>query len=146
MSVNEVSQILQEKITAREFDIFICNFANLDMVGHSGIIPATIAACEAVDKCVGKVIDTLLAQGGNAIITADHGNAEDMLDENGKPKTSHSLNPVAAILVGEAFAKQSIRKQGRLADVAPTILQLINIAQPAEMTGETLLTEKGSEK
>ncbi len=146
MSVNEVSRILQEKIAAREFDIFICNFANLDMVGHSGIIPATIAACEAVDKCVGKVVDTLLAQGGNAIITADHGNAEDMLDENGKPKTSHSLNPVAAILVGEAFAKQSVRKQGRLADVAPTILQLINIAQPAEMTGETLLTEKGSEK
>ncbi len=146
MSVNEVSRILQEKITNREFDVFICNFANLDMVGHSGIIPATIAACEAVDKCVGEVIDVLLAQGGNAIITADHGNAEDMLDENGKPKTSHSLNPVAAILVGEAFTKWNVQKEGRLADVAPTILQLVNIKQPTEMTGKTLLTEKGSKK
>ena len=92
------------------------------------------------------MIDILLAQGGNAIITADHGNAEDMLDENNKPKTSHSLNPVAAILVGEAFTKWNVQKEGRLADVAPTILQLVNIKQPTEMTGKTLLKKKGSKK
>ncbi len=142
MSAYEVSRILQEKIAAREFDLFVCNFANLDMVGHSGIIPATVAACEAVDACVGEVIETLLAQGGSAIITADHGNAEDMLDADGAPKTSHSLSPVAAVMVGPAFDKFTVRPDGRLADVAPTILHLWNIEQPREMSGQSLLIEK----
>lgn len=142
MSAPEVSRILQDRILAREFDLFVCNFANLDMVGHSGIIPATVAACEVVDTCVGQIIETLLEQGGSAIITADHGNAEDMLSADGSPKTSHSLNPVAAVLVGPAFEKFAVRPQGRLADVAPTILQVLEIEQPLEMDGQSLLVEK----
>ena len=142
MSVNEVADNLCRKIASGTCRLLICNFANLDMVGHTGIIPAAIKACEAADACVGRVVEALLEAGGTGLITADHGNAENMLDEAGKTKTAHSLNPVPCILVGNGAQGKALRPDGALCDVAPTLLELLGIPQPAEMTGESLLEKK----
>ncbi len=136
MSVFKVTDTLVAALEAGKYDLVVCNFANLDMVGHTGIIPAAIKACEAVDQCLGRVMDVVAAREGTLLVTADHGNAEDMLDESGNVKTSHSLNPVPFVYVGPR--KVTVRN-GRLADVAPTILDIMNLPKPAEMTGETLL-------
>ncbi|MDQ7032915.1 MAG: 2,3-bisphosphoglycerate-independent phosphoglycerate mutase [Desulfonauticus sp.] len=136
MSVFEVADKLKQAIKTKQYDLYICNFANLDMVGHTGIIPAVIKACEAVDSCVGKVVEAMLSIGGQVILTADHGNAEDMLDGQ-KPKTSHSTNPVPFILISENMCPKL--KPGKLGDVAPTILHLWDIDKPKEMTGLSLL-------
>jgi 2,3-bisphosphoglycerate-independent phosphoglycerate mutase len=118
----------------------VLNFANPDMVGHTGSIPAAVAACEAVDVQLGRVLDAVEARGGTAIVTADHGNAECMLAADGSPHTAHTTNPVPCILVGDAArAGVQLRDGGRLADVAPTVLDLLGIAQPAEMNGASLL-------
>jgi len=114
----------------------IINFANPDMVGHTGVIPAAVKAIEAVDACLGRVVDTVLASGGACLITADHGNADNMLEPDGSPNTAHSLNPVPVIVTAEGF---SLAEGGILADVAPTILEMLGIDQPEEMTGRSLI-------
>ena len=108
------------------------------MVGHTGSIPATIKAVETTDECVGRVLDVLKELNGTALVTADHGNAERMLDEQGKPYTAHTTNQVQIFLVGSEASRWKLR-DGILADVAPTILQLLGLPKPAEMTGESLL-------
>jgi 2,3-bisphosphoglycerate-independent phosphoglycerate mutase len=114
----------------------IINFANADMVGHTGVIPAAVEAVEAVDRCMGEVVAAVHESGGACFITADHGNADHMLEEDGSPNTSHSLNPVPVIVTVGGLA---LRSGGALADVAPTILALLGMEQPAEMTGQSLL-------
>jgi len=139
MSVYEVTDVLCSKIRVREYDLYVCNFANLDMVGHTGVIPAAIKACEAVDECVGRVVESMQKVGGTILLTADHGNADDMLDEDGKPKTAHSLNPVPLVLISENKKDIYLRQRGILADIAPTILDLWSIPKPKEMTGKSLI-------
>ena len=114
----------------------IINFANADMVGHTGVIEAAVKACEAVDECLGRVLETVHASGGACIVTADHGNADEMLEEDGSPDTAHSLNPVPFVVTAGADA---LSGEGILADVAPTALALLGIEQPSEMTGRSLL-------
>ena len=121
------------------YDVFIMNFVNGDMVGHTGVFDAVVAGVEAVDDGVGRVVDAALARGGIALVTADHGNADEMLDHaTGKVKTSHTLNPVEFILVSDAHKHVKMR-EGALGNVAPTMLQLLGLPQPAEMTSESLI-------
>jgi len=116
----------------------IINFANADMVGHTGVIPAAVAAIEAVDECLGRVVSAVHESGGVCVVTADHGNADHMLEPDGSPNTQHSLNPVPLILTSAAARLREER--GILADVAPTLLALLGIEQPTEMGGESLLS------
>jgi 2,3-bisphosphoglycerate-independent phosphoglycerate mutase len=118
--------------------VIIINFANCDMVGHTGVETAAIKAVEAVDACVGRVVAKVQALGGALLITADHGNAEQMQDENGEPFTAHTTNPVWLVLVDENRKGALLREGGRLADVAPTMLKMLGLAQPQEMTGKSL--------
>jgi 2,3-bisphosphoglycerate-independent phosphoglycerate mutase len=138
MSAPEVCAKLVGAIEDETYDAIIVNFANPDMVGHSGILSAAIKAAEAVDECVGKVVAAVRKVGGVMFITADHGNCETMVDpESGEPHTAHTLNPVPTILVNGP--KGVTLRDGRLADVAPTLLQLLGLPQPADMTGKTLI-------
>ena len=114
----------------------IVNFANADMVGHTGVIPAAVKAVETVDECLGQVLDAVAARGGVAVVTADHGNADHMLEPDGSPNTAHSLNPVPLIVTAPGLG---LREGGILADVAPTVLDLLGIAQPPQMTGRSLV-------
>jgi 2,3-bisphosphoglycerate-independent phosphoglycerate mutase len=140
MSSGELMQKVLEKIDENKFDFIVVNFANPDMVGHTGIMQAAIKAVEAVDSCVGKIIDKILQIGGSAIITADHGNAEYMIDvETGKVVTSHSTNPVPFIVVGEEFKNRELLEDGRLSDIAPTLLDMMHLEKPSEMTGKSLI-------
>ena len=116
----------------------IINFANADMVGHTGVIAAAVRAIETVDACLGEVLDAVRDAGGVAVVTADHGNADHMLEPDGSPNTAHSLSPVPLVVTREGLA---LRDGGVLADVAPTLLALLGIDQPAEMTGRSLLEE-----
>ncbi|MEE9442790.1 MAG: 2,3-bisphosphoglycerate-independent phosphoglycerate mutase [candidate division Zixibacteria bacterium] len=139
MSALEVTSRVIEAIESDKYEVIVLNFANCDMVGHTGIIEAAVKAVETVDDCVGKVLDTLISKGGMGILTADHGNAEMMVDpENGGPHTAHTTNLVPCHLInGPDGAK--LRSGGKLADIAPTMLQLLNIKKPIEMDGESLL-------
>lgn len=122
------------------YDLIVLNFANGDMVGHTGILPAAVAACEAVDRCLGRIADALLARGGALLITADHGNAEIMQDPvSGEPYTAHSLNPVPLILLDNEHQGCTLQPGGALKDIAPTILTLLGIPVPPEMEGRNLL-------
>jgi 2,3-bisphosphoglycerate-independent phosphoglycerate mutase len=116
----------------------IINFANPDMVGHTGVIPAAVKAVETVDECLGRVVEAVQEGGGALFVTADHGNCDHMLEPDGSPNTAHSLNPVPVIVTIEGV---TLRDGGILADVAPTILDMLGIEQPAEMTGESLLRD-----
>jgi 2,3-bisphosphoglycerate-independent phosphoglycerate mutase len=137
MSAIEVTDAIVKAVESDEFDIFIINYANADMVGHTGVLEATIAAIETIDTCVGRVVEAVRARGGTAIITADHGNAEQMIDPaTGGPFTAHTTNPVPFIVVGEYRGR--LREGGWLRDVAPTMLGLLGISKPVEMTGEDL--------
>jgi len=139
MSVYEVTDNLVEAIESKKFDVIICNFANGDMVGHTGIMEAALKAVAAVDVCLGKVEQAIKNVGGVMIVTADHGNAEKMIDEaTGQPYTAHTAGKVAAILVNDNSGVKCM-KDGRLADIAPTMLELLNIKKPSEMTGKSLL-------
>jgi 2,3-bisphosphoglycerate-independent phosphoglycerate mutase len=139
MSASGVADAFVDSVSQHKHDVIICNFANPDMVGHTGKLDAAIAAIKAVDGCLGRCIDALLAAGGTAIVTADHGNAEQMWDyELNAPHTAHTTNLVPVILVGPDVAGMSIR-DGALTDVAPTLLHLLGIPQPAEMTGRRLV-------
>jgi len=120
----------------QKHDLIVVNFANCDMVGHTGKLDAAIKAVETVDKCVGKVVEKTLNYGGSALIIADHGNAEYMIQKDGSPNTAHTLNKVPCCLVGTRYKKI---RSGGLADVAPTLLKLLKIEQPKEMTGKSLI-------
>ncbi|MCP8970641.1 2,3-bisphosphoglycerate-independent phosphoglycerate mutase [Ectobacillus ponti] len=138
MSIYEVTEALVNEINADKHDAIILNFANCDMVGHSGKLEPTIQAVEATDECLGKVVEAILAKGGTAIITADHGNADEELTPEGQPMTAHTTNPVPCIVTKEGVA---LREGGILGDLAPTMLTLLGLQQPKEMTGKTLITE-----
>lgn len=136
MSAYSVTSKLLEELDKGEHDVIILNFANPDMVGHSGKLEPTIQAVEAVDKCLGQVVDKLLEQDGVAIITADHGNADMVLDQEGRPYTAHTTFPVPFIVTKQGI---TLRDDGILADIAPTILDLLSVRQPEEMTGTSLI-------
>ena len=136
MSAYEVTDELIKRIQSKKYDVIIVNYANPDMVGHTGVWEAAIKAVETVDECIGKVVNAVLNNNGIAIITADHGNAEEMFDENGEPKTSHTTNPVPFIIIGAGNLKI---KNGNLGDIAPTMLDLMGIEKPKEMTGNSLI-------
>ena len=136
MSAYEVAEAAVNEINSDQFDTIILNFANPDMVGHSGMLEPTIKAVEATDECVGKVVDAVLAKGGVCLITADHGNADMVFDENGNPFTAHTTNPVPFIVTGKNV---ELREGGILADIAPTILDLMQLPKPAEMTGMSMI-------
>ncbi|MBQ8684007.1 MAG: 2,3-bisphosphoglycerate-independent phosphoglycerate mutase [Clostridia bacterium] len=136
MSAYPVCEAVCEKIRSGAYDVIILNYANCDMVGHTGIFDAAKAAVEAVDTCVGKTVEATLEMGGCAIITADHGNADKMYEPDGAPFTAHTTNPVPFCVVGKDV---SLKDGGRLADIAPTMLALLGLPQPAEMTGESLI-------
>jgi 2,3-bisphosphoglycerate-independent phosphoglycerate mutase len=138
MSAVAVTDEVLRRIASERYDLIVLNFANMDMVGHTGIIPAAIRACETVDRCVGRIVEVILDKGGALLITADHGNAETMLKPNGKVHTAHTTNPVHLILVNDQRKVARLR-EGILGDIAPTILQLMGIAQPAQMTGRSLI-------
>jgi 2,3-bisphosphoglycerate-independent phosphoglycerate mutase len=138
MSAYEVTDTVIRKIQSGKYDVIILNFANMDMVGHTGICGAAVKAIEAVDSCVGRVVAALKEKGGIALITADHGNAEQMIDtETGEPHTAHTSNPVRCIYVGNDEIKAL--KNGKLCDLAPTLLELLNVPKPQDMTGTTLI-------
>ena len=136
MSAYEVCDAVVEQINTGKYDVIILNYANCDMVGHTGIFDAAKAAVEAVDTCVGKTVDATLAMGGVAIITADHGNADKMYEPDGSPFTAHTTFPVPFCVVGKDCA---LREGGRLADIVPTMLEVLELPQPEEMTGQSLI-------
>ena len=140
MSAASVTVIAREAITSGKFDLVVVNFANPDMVGHTGSLPAAVRACEATDLGVGVLVESVLQRGGKAVILADHGNSEQMWDvAQNCPHTSHTLNLVEVFVVGEGFSpKTRMRSGGRLADVAPTVLKLMGLEKPPEMTGQCL--------
>ena len=139
MSAYEVTDAVVDAINSDKFDAIILNYANCDMVGHTGVFDAAVQAVEAVDECVGRTVDAILAKGGKAIITADHGNADCMVDPETKAIfTAHTTNPVPMIVVGAGDVKV---KNGRLCDLCPTMLDLMGLEKPSEMTGESLIVK-----
>ena len=139
MSAYEVADAVVDAINSDKFDVIILNYANCDMVGHTGVFDAAVQAVEAVDECVGKTVDAILAKGGKVIITADHGNADCLIDPETKAVfTAHTTSPVPMIVVGAGDIKV---KNGRLCDLCPTMLELMGLEQPSEMTGESLIVK-----
>ncbi len=136
MSAFEVTDAVVDAINSDKYDVIILNYANCDMVGHTGVFDAAKTAVEAVDTCVGRMVDAILAKNGVALITADHGNADKMYEADGSPFTAHTTNPVPFIVVGKDC---ELREGGVLADIAPTILEIMGVPQPAEMTGKSLI-------
>jgi 2,3-bisphosphoglycerate-independent phosphoglycerate mutase len=145
MSALEVRDRLLDAIRSQRFDVFVCNFANPDMVGHTGDLPAAIRAVETIDGCLGKVVDAFLdvEPDGALLVLADHGNAETMVQDDGTPHTAHTTNPVPCLLVSKGFRGQ-LRAGGALCDAVPTLLALQEISQPAEMTGRDLREQPAS--
>ena len=141
MSAYEVTEKVLVKLDSNEYDVVILNFANCDMVGHTGDFNAAVKAVKTVDECVGKVVDKIIAMGGSAIITADHGNADKMKDEDGSPFTAHTTNKVPFIVAGKDFKNVKLRDGGILADVAPTLLDMMEVAIPNEMDGKSLIVK-----
>lgn len=139
MSAFEVRDKLVEAINSDKYDVIICNFANCDMVGHTGVFEAIVKAVETVDTCVHDVVEAVLSKGGACILTADHGNAEQTKLSDGSPMTAHTTNPVPLNIVGIGNVK--LREGGKLCDIAPTILELLEIEKPAEMTGQSFLVK-----
>ncbi len=152
MSAEAVTDVVVAAIQKYIYSLVVINYANPDMVGHTGQIPATIQAIETVDRCLGRLLESVSQVGGTAIITADHGNAEYMRDAEGNPWTAHTTNPVPLILIEGEGAKipghgadVTLRSNGRLCDIAPTILEILQLPQPIEMTGQSLLESAGYE-
>ena len=139
MSAAGVTEALVKAVQSDAYDFIVANYANPDMVGHTGIWEAAVAACEFVDGCLGRVADTVLGGAGVLCITADHGNADEMRDQEGQPLTAHSLNPVPVLLAGQAVEGRSLHN-GVLADVAPTLLELVGLPPGEGMTGRSLLS------
>ena len=141
MSAYEVCDKLVDAIKSEKYDVIIINFANPDMVGHTGVQEAAVKAVEAVDECVGRAVEAVKEVNGQMFICADHGNAEQLVDyENGEPFTAHTTNPVPFILVN-ADPVYKLREGGCLADIAPTLIELMGLEQPKEMSGESLLVK-----
>jgi 2,3-bisphosphoglycerate-independent phosphoglycerate mutase len=140
MSAPEVTDRFVAAIESGEYGYAVLNFANPDMVGHTGAIPAAVKAVETVDTCLGRVADAVLERGGVALVTADHGNAEQMLEPNGKPHTAHTSNPVPFVLTD---TKAALREGGELADLAPTALLLLGLEPSLQMTGKNLIRDPG---
>ena len=136
MSAFEVCDKVCEAIESDKYDVVILNFANCDMVGHTGFFDAAVKAVETVDTCVGRVEDAVKKMGGIMLLTADHGNADKMLDTDGSPFTAHTTFPVPFSVIGYDC---ELREGGKLCDISPTILKLLNLEQPAEMTGESII-------
>ncbi len=136
MSAYLVTDEVLRRIASDQYDVIILNFANCDMVGHTGVFDAAVKAVETVDTCVGKVVDAISVKGGVSLITADHGNADQMYEPDGSPFTAHTTNPVPFTVVGYDC---KLREGGRLADIAPTMLELLGLPQPAEMTGTSII-------
>ena len=136
MSAYEVAKNAVERIESGKYDVVILNFANCDMVGHTGVFDAAVKAVEAVDDCVGQVVNAVVKMDGVALITADHGNADKMIAEDGSPFTAHTTNLVPFCVVNHPCI---LRDGGRLADIAPTMLQLLGLSQPDEMDGKSLI-------
>jgi len=140
MSAEEVTEALLQELEDNKYDLIVLNYANADMVGHTGIFDAAVKALEKVDQCLGRVVDKILDKGGKAIITSDHGNSEELLDATtGSPVTAHTINPVPLILAGEG--KVELREAGKLCDIAPTLLYMMGLDKPKEMTGEGLIVK-----
>ncbi len=143
MSAEGVTDVLCGALRARDHDFILANYANADMVGHTGVLPAVIRAVETVDHCLGRVLEAADQAGTRVLVTADHGNAELMIDPaTGGPHTAHTTNPVPIVTYGIPGA--SLRTRGALCDVAPTILQLLQLEQPSDMTGRALLPGPGA--
>ncbi|MPN30259.1 2,3-bisphosphoglycerate-independent phosphoglycerate mutase [bioreactor metagenome] len=141
MSALEVTNKVVEAINSNTYDLIILNYANGDMVGHTGKMRAAVDAVATVDKCVGRVVDTMRGRGGITLITADHGNCECMVDETtGEPLTAHTTNVVPFIMVSEKYRDAKL-KSGKLADISPTVLELAGLEVPPEMTGQSLLSK-----
>ena len=138
MSAYEVTDKVVESIESEKYDVIVLNFADCDMVGHTGIIEAAVKAVETVDTCVGRMVDAVTKKGGICLITADHGNADKMLEPNGAPFTAHTTNPVPFIVTNH---KCTLREGGKLADIAPTMLKLLGLPVPSEMTGVSLISD-----
>jgi 2,3-bisphosphoglycerate-independent phosphoglycerate mutase len=136
MSAYLITEAVLKELDSKEHDVVILNFANGDMVGHTGVIPAAVKAVEAVDECVGKVFDKVNEVGGIALLTADHGNCEKMIAEDGSVFTAHTTNLVPFIITDKNV---KLRKSGTLGDIAPTMLKLLDLEQPKAMTGESLI-------
>jgi 2,3-bisphosphoglycerate-independent phosphoglycerate mutase len=140
MSAYEVTEEMERRIASEQYDVVVLNYANGDMVGHTGKLDAAIKACAVVDEGVGRVLDAVQKRGGTAIVTADHGNAEQMIHpESGGPHTAHTTYDVDLIVVDDRLKGKSLRPGGRLADVMPTGLEMIGLDPPAEMEGRSLL-------
>lgn len=142
MSALEVCDRLLDAVRENRYDLIVCNFANCDMVGHTGVFEAVVRAVETVDTCVGRVVDAVLKRGGVVLLTADHGNAEETKLPDGSPMTAHTLNPVPFSLIG-AGEDVKLLDEGRLSDIAPTILDLLGVSRPPEMSGQSLLCRGG---
>ena len=136
MSAYEVTDQCIQRIESGQYDVIILNFANCDMVGHTGVFEAAVKAVEAVDTCVGRVTDAIAKMGGVSLITADHGNADKMVAEDGEPFTAHTTNPVPFCVVGYPC---KLRTGGKLADIAPTMLKVMGLPQPEEMDGKSII-------
>jgi len=140
MSAYEVAEIVLERLDSNKYDVIVVNFANPDMVGHTGVLSAAIKAAEAVDECVGRILDKVKTMGGSAIITADHGNFEKMWDTaKNQPHTAHTVGDVPLVIFDERYKGCELRESGRLADIGPTLLEMIGLPQPKEMTGKSLI-------
>ena len=139
MSAYEVTEKALEQLSTGEYDAMILNFANCDMVGHTGILEAAEKAVEAVDNCIDTVLSKILSMGGGALLTADHGNADRMIAEDGSPFTAHTTNPVPVVLVCDELKDVKLRDGGVLADLAPTLLEMMGLPVPEEMTGKSLI-------
>ena len=138
MSAPEVAAEAVKAINSDEYDLIVLNFANCDMVGHTGILDAAVKAVETIDSCVDQVVTAMLARGGYVVLTADHGNAEQMVDyDTGEPHTAHTVNPVPVVLITDRL--DIAVRDGILADLAPTVLDLLELEQPPEMTGKSLI-------
>jgi 2,3-bisphosphoglycerate-independent phosphoglycerate mutase len=141
MSAYEVTEEAIRRIKSGKYDVIILNFANMDMVGHTGVFEAAVKAVEAVDNCVGRITEALRIAGGVALITADHGNAEQMENPHtGEPHTAHTSNPVKCVYMGNNEVKAL--DNGKLSDLAPTIFDLLGIPKPIDMTGKSLIVKK----
>ena len=136
MSAYEVTDKMVEAVKSGKYDALILNYANCDMVGHTGVFEAAVKAVEAVDTCVGRVVEAVKEMGGCVLLTADHGNADKMVDTDGEPFTAHTTNPVPFCVINHPC---QLREGGRLADIAPTMLKVLGLPQPAEMTGESII-------
>jgi len=140
MSAREVTEVVLERLDSGKYDVLVVNFANPDMVGHTGVLAAALKAAEVVDECVGRILDKVQSLGGAALVTADHGNFERMIDGTpDKPHTSHTIGDVPLVVVDGRFKGSRLREGGNLADIGPTLLEMMGLPKPDEMTGRSLL-------